>query len=286
LTGTLKNYNLIKIILAVFNKKEKKMGEKIGVIHYNTGDKNLEEFLSWSNRNDIGYVELQRKDVWNEEIKTDMVGKLLNKYKIKISQISCGNDFLQKTNEDFEKQVKIVEKMCDIVKNLGFDHLRIDGGWPKEGVEEKNYKNLVMEGVKRVVEIAEKKGVYLALDNHGTVTNNYLLQLEIFENIKSKFLGANLDTMNYRWFGYPVEKLTEIYKAIAPYAIHTHLKDGTGSKENYVGKVLGEGEIPVIEAINILKENGYKGVWCVEYEGKDQNIGYEKCFEFLRNLFK
>jgi len=262
------------------------MENKIGVIHYNTGDNSLEEFLSWCSKNDVYYVELQRKDVWDEKIKVDEVKKLLDKYGIKISQISCGNDFLQKTKEEFENQVKLVDKMCDIIKVLGFNQLRIDGGWPKEGVEEKEYKKLIMEGIKKVVEIGEKKNVYLALDNHGTVTNDYLLQLEIFEEIKSKHLGANLDTMNYRWYGYPVEKLIEIYKAISPYAFHTHLKDGTGSRENYKGKVLGQGEIPIVEVINILKENGYKGVWCVEYEGEDKNIGYEKCFEFLKGLFK
>ena len=262
------------------------MEEKIGVIHYNTGDNSLEEFFSWCSKNDVYYVELQRKDVWDEKIKVDEVNKLLDKYGIKVSQISCGNDFLQKTQEEFQEQVKLVGKMCDIIRELGFNQLRIDGGWPKEGVEEKDYKGMIMEGIKKVVEIAEKKNVYLALDNHGTVTNDYLLQLEIFENIKSKFLGANFDTMNYRWYGYPVEKLIEIYKAISPYAIHTHLKDGTGSRENYIGKVLGEGEIPITKAINILKENGYKGVWCVEYEGKDKNIGYEKCFEFLKGFFK
>ena len=262
------------------------MEEKIGVIHYNTADNNLEEFFSWCSKNDVYYAELQRKDVWDEKIKVDEVKKLLDKYRIKISQISCGNDFLQKTEEEFENQVKLVDKMCDIIKELGFNQLRIDGGWPKEGVEEKDYKKLIMEGIKKVVEIAEKKNVYLALDNHGTVTNDYLLQLEIFEEIKSKHLGANLDTMNYRWYGYPVEKLIEIYKAISPYVFHTHLKDGTGSRENYKGKVLGQGEIPITEVINILKENGYKGVWCVEYEGEDKNIGYEKSFEFLKGLFK
>ena len=270
-----------------FKRKEgNKMEEKIGVIHYNTADNNLEEFFSWCSKNDVYYAELQRKDVWDEKIKVDEVKKLLDKYRIKISQISCGNDFLQKTEEEFENQVKLVDKMCDIIKELGFNQLRIDGGWPKEGVEEKDYKKLIMEGIKKVVEIAEKKNVYLALDNHGTVTNDYLLQLEIFEEIKSKHLGANLDTMNYRWYGYPVEKLIEIYRAISPYVFHTHLKDGTGSRENYKGKVLGQGEIPITEVINILKENGYKGVWCVEYEGEDKNIGYEKSFEFLKGLFK
>ncbi|MCS7179871.1 MAG: sugar phosphate isomerase/epimerase, partial [bacterium] len=76
----------------------------------------------------------------------------------------------------------------------------------------------------------------------------------------------------------------EIYKAIAPYTIHTHLKDGVGSRENYIGKVFGEGEIPIIDAIKILKENNYNGVWCIEYEGKDKEIGYKRCVEYLKAL--
>lgn len=258
--------------------------EKIGVIHYNFSFEKIEDFLRWCNENNVEYVELQRRDVWDEKFRD--VSKLLEKYNIKISQISCGNDFVQKTKEEFENQIKIVETCCKIIKNLGYNQLRIDGGWPKEGVEESKYKEMILEGIKRAVDIAEKENVYLALDNHGQITNDYKFQLEIFEKVKSKYLGANLDTMNYRWYGYPVEELIEIYKSIAPYALHTHLKDGTGSRENYIGKVFGEGEIPLKEAIKILKDNNYKGVWCVEYEGKDKEIGYKKCVEILREYLK
>ena len=90
-------------------------------------------------------------------------------------------------------------------------------------MEESKFKGLILEGVGKSLEFAEKENVYFALDNHGQVTNNYLLQLEIFEKMKSKRLGANLDTMNYRWYGYPVEELTKIYEKIAPYTFHTHL---------------------------------------------------------------
>ncbi len=251
--------------------------EKIGVIFYNFSFSNLEIFLNWGAENNVEYAEISKE--YFEEAKI-----LIPKYNIKVSQVTARNDFVQKTEEEFSNQVKMVGELCKKVKDIGCNQIRIDGGWPKEGVEESKYKRLIMEGVERVVEFAEKEGVYLALDNHGIITNDYQFQIEIFEKIKSKYLGANLDTMNYRWYGYPVEKLTEIYKLIAPYTLHTHLKDGTGSRENYVGKVLGEGEVPVIEAIKILKKNNYKGVWCIEYEGKDKEIGYKKCVEFLKKL--
>lgn len=251
--------------------------EKIGVIFYNFSFQNLEDFFKWCVENGVEYAEIYNK--YLEDAK-----RLISRYDVKISQVTAGNDFVQKTKEDFEKQVKMVGELCKKIKDVGCNQIRIDGGWPKEGVESSKYKEMILEGVKRVVEFAERENVYLALDNHGIITNDYQFQIEIFEKVKSKYLGANLDTMNYRWFGYPVEKLTEIYKLIAPYTLHTHLKDGIGTRENYVGKVLGEGEIPVIEAIKILKENNYKGVWCIECEDKNKEIAYKKCVEFLNNL--
>ncbi len=258
--------------------------DKIGVIHYNFPDWSLEEFFSWCRKNQISFVELQRDDIWDRKI--NEVEELLNRYNIKVSQISCGNDFIQKTSEECENQINLISKMCVLVKELGFNQLRIDGGWVKKTVAEKDYKSLIIKGIKRAVEIAEKEKVYLALDNHGTITNDYQFQIEIFEKIKSKYLGANLDTMNYRWYGYPVEDLLKIYKSIAPYAIHTHIKDGIGVKENYTGKIIGEGEIPVSQVIRILKENNYQGVWCIEYEGKDKDSGYKESTGKLRRLLE
>ncbi len=260
---------------------------KIGVINYNISNFSVEELFGWCAENGVQYVELQRNDVWPDIEKPDNnvkeTARLLQKYGIKISQISSRNDFLQKTEEDVNKQVWMVGKICKIVKDLGFNQLRIDGGWPKEGVEEKNYRDLVIKGVSRVTEIAEKEGVYLALDNHGTVTNDIVFQLDILKTVNSKYLGANLDTMNYRWYGYKVDELKEIYKEIAPYTLHTHLKDGIGTRAEYKGTVLGEGEIPLTDAIKTIKDAGYEGVWCVEYEGKEGAEGYKKSLSWLKN---
>ncbi|MGC8976775.1 MAG: sugar phosphate isomerase/epimerase family protein [Candidatus Ratteibacteria bacterium] len=251
--------------------------DKIGVIFYNFSFQDLKSFLEWCNEVGVEYAEIYNKYL-------PQASQLIKKYNVKISQVSAGNDFVQKTKEELLNQVKMVSELCKKVKDIGCNQIRIDGGWPKEGLDSSKYKELILEGVKRVVEYAEKENVYLALDNHGIITNDYELQLEIFEKINSKYLGANLDTMNYRWYGYPVENLKEIYKLIAPYTLHTHIKDGIGTRENYRGMVLGEGEIPVVEAIKILKEKNYKGVWCIEYEGKDKEAGYKKSVEFLKNL--
>ena len=265
------------------------MEKKIGVIHYNFRDFSLEQVLDWEVKENCTYIELMAKDIIRENKNPDTVAeKLASKMQnmgLKVSQIAAGNDFCQKTEDDFKKTLKTIETLCRIVKIFGANQLRIDGGWPKEGVSEKNYKNLIETGLKQGLEYAEKEGVFFALDNHGVITNNYQLQLELFESIGSKKLGANLDTMNYRWYGYSVEELPEIYKAIAPYVLHTHMKDGFGNREKYQGQALGEGEIPLLKAIQSLKDAGYQGVWCAEYEGKEleNGTGYGKCVRWLEN---
>ena len=75
--------------------------------------------------------------------------------------------------------------------------------------------------------------------------------------------------MNYRWAGHDLETVGRYYEIVAPYTLHTHLKDGTGSRGNYRGEALGEGEIDLAKAIRCLREAGYDGVWCCEYEGRE-----------------
>jgi len=146
------------------------MDKRIGVIKYNISDFTMEQLFRWCNENNVEYVELLRSDVWEDITKSENrikdVSKLLQKYSIKVSQISPGSDFLQKTEDDLKQQVWMVGEMCKMVKDLGCNQLRIDGGWPKEGIEEKNYRELIIKGVSAVAEIAEMEDVYLALDNH------------------------------------------------------------------------------------------------------------------------
>jgi len=261
------------------------MDRKIGVIHYHFSRPDLAWFLEWAAAHGCGYVEIERPDIWNgqeEPEKTvEKVRGLLAANRLSVSQVTARNDFLQKTREAWQAQVTLIEKMCKLVKLLGYNQLRIDGGWPKEGVAENTHKELIISGIKAAVEIAERENVFLALDNHGQVTNNYLFQLEIFRTIGSKFLGANVDTMNYRWYGYQVGELPAIFEAIAPYALHTHMKDGVGSLQDYQGKALGKGEVPLTSAVSALKKAGYRGVWCAECEDPANDSAYAECVDWL-----
>jgi len=265
---------------------------KIGVIHYNFPGFGFEEFLRFCVDTGYRYVELAIGDVWDEkdpaaepEKKAEAVRRRLDEMGLRVSVLSAGNDFLVEGQQAMDHQVARMERVAKLAKILGADILRTEGGWPKEGMSESQWVPLITEGLKRCVEFAPKVGIYFALDNHGMVTNDGDRQVAIFEAVGSEHVGANLDTMNYRWAGHDLESVGRFYDLIAPYTLHTHMKDGTGCQKDYRGAALGEGEIDLERAVRALKKAGYDGVWTAEYEGPEAagGVGYARCFRWLQS---
>jgi sugar phosphate isomerase/epimerase len=260
---------------------------KFGVIHYNAPGKTVDEFLRWAKDTGFGYVELQCADVWRPGIvpqaEATRVRGLLDSLELKVSALAAGNDFVLLDEELIANQVDRMRRVCELAKMVGTNVIRTEGGQPKDSVPEERYAEAIAGCLSRCVPFLESMDVYLAVDNHGMITNNVPLQIEIFQRVGSPRVGANVDTMNYRWRGTDLETLNTWYEQIAPYAIHTHLKDGFGSLANYRGAALGEGEINLTWAVECLQKAGYKGVWTAEYEGPgDTGVGYAKCLAWMR----
>ena len=68
-------------------------------------------------------------------------------------------------------------------------------------------------------EVAGKHGVYLALENHGGITDTPEHLLELVKPVKSKWLGVNIDTGNF----HTADPYAAIAK-IAPYGVVSQVK--------------------------------------------------------------
>jgi len=266
---------------------------EFGLIHYNYPG-TLEEFLAFAKEEGFQCTELLYSDIWNyrkgetfEEAmeKAPKVRRLLDEYGVRASSVSPANDFIQMDEVALKVQVDRMEKFCRLAEILGTRLLRIDGGSPKPEVPEDRalYIDLIAKGLEMCRPFIEKEGFSFALDNHGLVTNDADLQVEILTKVGSANIGANLDTMNYRWAGHDLDKVARFYETIAPYVKHTHVKDGIGKRGEYQGKALGEGEVPLEHAVKCLKAAGYSGPWLVEYEGKTEHqAGFRKGLQWLK----
>jgi len=262
-----------------------------GLIYYNFPGHTLEQFAAFAGAAGFQGAEIAIDQVWREKEPTedpaaraDEVRAMFARQNMHLSALAAGNDFLQPDDAGMARQVERLQRVCRLAERAGTKILRIDGGWAKDAVPQARWFDLMVAGLKAMRPFIEREGYTLALDNHGVVTNDADLQVRIFDAVGSDHLGANVDTMNYRWAGHDLPTVGRYYHVIAPYARHVHFKDGRGSREHYRGTALGEGEIDLAGAVRELQAAGYAGMWTVEYEGPkaEAEAGYRKGLDWLK----
>jgi sugar phosphate isomerase/epimerase len=263
---------------------------KLGLIFYPFPNVSLQDFLRYAARTGFGYVEIPVGRVWDEkdpaanpEKQAAEVKKMLDDLGLKVGALSSGNDFVLLDEAQVAAQCARMERVLGIAKVLQAGCIRTEGGWPKDSVPPARWAGAIVRCCERLVEPAEKAGIGLAIDNHGLVTNAEGVLEEVFRRIPNRIIGSNLDTFNWRWYGHSMQVVKELWNVCIPRVLHTHLKDGTGSREQYVGKVLGEGEGEAAEAVRRLKAAGCKGVFCAECEAAmPSEEAYAQCLKWMK----
>ncbi|MGB9607219.1 MAG: sugar phosphate isomerase/epimerase family protein [bacterium] len=196
-------------------------------------------------------------------------------------------NFVKKDSKEFEEEIKKVIGYLEIAEKLGAKVIRVFGGEPHPDIPESQYPELIAKGLKECASEAERRGIYLGMENHGYITNDAELEIRILEKVGSPFVRLTVDTSNYYWYGHSLATIERFYKLVAPYCVHTHLKDGSqkkGARDKYISLALGEGELPLELFLDELLRSGYDGPLCIEYEGEeDARIGARKGYEYLKN---
>jgi sugar phosphate isomerase/epimerase len=126
-----------------------------------------------------------------------------------------------------------------------------------------------MESAAKVLEdaipVAERLGIVMLLETHDSFSASKVAE-ELLSKVPSKWVGAIWDTHHPHRMG---ETPAEVYKNIGDRTLHVHIKDAVRSEAHKGGwklVPLGEGEVPVREAIRLLVSAGYRGYLSVEWE--------------------
>jgi sugar phosphate isomerase/epimerase len=206
---------------------------------------------------------------------------------LKIYALGGYTNFVRKSAKDIDEEVKKVVNYLDIAEKLGAKVIRVFGGEPNTDIPESQWPELIARGLKECAPEAEKRKIYLGMENHGYITNDAELEIRIIEKVGSPFVRLTVDTSNYYWYGHPLATVERFYKLVAPYCVHTHLKDGSarnGAREKYISLALGEGELPLELFLDEILNSGFMGPLCIEYEGEeDAKIGAKKGYDYLKN---
>lgn len=164
-----------------------------------------------------------------------------------------------------------------------------------ENMSEDKALGILKERLSRLSVVAEENQVYLAMEDHGTISLTPDGLEKILGLVKSEWIVVNYDTANIHrgdYIGTNSEKFewklgaktsyseVELLKKIAHYVKHLHIKDVIGKD----AVILGEGEIDLIGCLKVLKSAGFSGVLSYETEGWEDAVESEEMIKKSRKF--
>jgi len=162
-----------------------------------------------------------------------------------------------------QKNLDEAKRFIDLAQQLSCPYIRVfPNDFPKD--QDKNLtKELIAKGLLELGNYANNTNVSVLLETHGQVVYAADL-LDIMKASTHKHVGMIWDA--YNMWSVTKESPADVYASLNNYIMHTHIKDArqVDGKERYV--LLGAGDSPIFEAVDILAKNNYTGYYSFEWE--------------------
>ena len=210
---------------------------------------------------------------------TDALNDLKNRafrLGLDISGTAIGNDFCVAEGPAWIAQINLCKDWIDIAATVGAPVIRIFAGKVPAGDSEDAAIVRCVTAIDECLSYAARRGVFLALENHGGITASPEAMLKIVRRVRpSPWFGVNFDSGNFR-----TDDPYRDMAAIAPYALNVQVKASVSP-----GGVKQPADLPRI--IDILKAANYRGYVVLEYEEpEDPKIGIPPLLARLRELIR
>jgi sugar phosphate isomerase/epimerase len=162
-----------------------------------------------------------------------------------------------------EKNLAEAKRFIDLAHQIHCPYVRVfPNSLPKEE-DKKATIDRIVKGLSDLGAHAKEKDVIVLMETHGDVVKIDDL-LEIMHSAEHPNVGLVWDVCNM--WTITKEPPAEAYRKLKKYIHHTHIKDAklVDGKPQYT--LLGQGEVPIFEAIDALTAGGYKGYFSFEWE--------------------
>lgn len=191
-----------------------------------------------------------------------------------ISGTAIANDFCLPEGEARAQSLAHTRRWIDHAALLGAPVIRIFAGSVPTGDTAAASIDRCVAGIHEALDHAEAKGVCLALENHGGITDRPEQMLQIVRKVRqSPWFGVNFDGGNFRSAD-PYADLAQI----APYALNVQIKTDIFRNNQ-------REDTDLERVLAILKSAGYRGYIVLEYESsEDPRTAVPKHLQTLRRL--
>lgn len=220
-----------------------------------------------------------------------------------IANYATSADLLKGSEGILDNEVKRIKEEVLIANELGVDKMRHDSSFGYEAGEigarsfEKQVDRIA-KGCYEITQFAKEFGIKTMVENHGRYSQDSQRMELLVNTVDNDNFGLLVDVGNFLCVDEdPIEALGRLIT----YAFHIHFKDfhvKEGSLFNpgegwfytrygtYLrGAIIGHGDIPLNQCINIMKAYNYKGTLSIEFEGmEDPILGVTLGYKNLKRL--
>lgn len=200
-------------------------------------------------------------DYTAEEVKETLLPRL-NQFGVKVSSLGSPIGKVGIKDEDgFEKQQKQLDMLCQICKVLDCKYIRMFSFYIPEGEKPEDYREEVIEKLKKFIETARKYQVVLIHENEKDIYGDIGSRCkDLMDTLGDPCFKSAFDFANFVQCGEDTKACWELLKDSVAYI---HIKDAVSTDKENVVCGTGEGKIKEIlsQAIN---EEGYEGFLTLE----------------------
>ena len=155
------------------------------------------------------------------------------------------------------------KRFIDLAQQIRCPFIRVFPNlFPKERSKEATME-LISNGLLQLGDYAKNSDVKVLIESHGDLVHIADLQT-VMKAAAHPQTGMIWDVANM--WTMTGELPRDVYAALKNYIHHTHIKDAKKTADQIDYKFLGEGDVPVWEAIDLLQKNGYAGYYSFEWE--------------------
>ena len=200
-------------------------------------------------------------DYTAEEVEEKLLPRL-REANVKVSSLGSPIGKINVDDEEaFEKQLVQMEELCKICKVLDCKYIRMFSFFIPEGKNADDYKEIVIEKLKKFDAIAAKYSVVMIHENEKDIYGDIKERCKIIlDALGSPHFKSVFDFANFVQCG---EDTMECWELLRDHVAYIHIKDAvTTDKENVL---CGTGEGKIAEILKrAIKEEGYQGFLTLE----------------------
>jgi len=199
-----------------------------------------------------------------DAVERSRIRRLLEKHHLILPAIAAHSSLLSHDKETHAANMARLKGAVDLAVEWAQGDIipAIDttpGGRPEEW---DTARDLLVERTRELVEYAQARNVTIAMEPHvSAVIDTPEKVLQLLELVDSPYLKVNFDISHFNIQGLAIE---ETVAALAPYTVHTHVKDERGLVPNFEFLIPGEGNFDYVTYLKAMQAHGYDGFISVE----------------------